>query len=206
MEKVDVTEGVRELYTSCSQTAEVVAERAVFICIDCEGEPTDEAVSQTSQLLYAVVYKIRAQLKAIRQMDFKLAKLEFRWMSDPHSTPVEEWRWRLLLRVPDEVTQAELRSARKVLLAERNLYASGVKRVCWREGRALQVMHTGPRGKTDKTCAMLRERAVELGYRLKGTAHEVYISNPVKTAPERMKTLVRLPIAWPRPDYARRQA
>ena len=106
------------------------------------------------------------------------------------------------MRVPDEVTQADLKEARKWLLNRKGIKASMVKRVCWREGRSLQVMHTGPHREKKETYKKLREKAEELGYRVRGPAHEIHISNPQKTAPGKSKKIIRLPIAWPRPQYA----
>lgn len=62
--------------------------------------------------------------------------------------------------------------------------------------------HTGPLDPAGETYARLRARADELGYRVRGAGHEVYVSSLRRAACGKLRRIVRLPIAWPRPDYA----
>jgi hypothetical protein len=107
---------------------------------------------------------------------------------------MSEWEWRVQVRIPDEVTSAHLREARKVLKERKGADVTGVRRRQWTEGHAVQVMHVGPYDTVDKTYRALGEYAEAHGLKLKGLGHEVYLSDPRRTAPERLKTIVRMPV------------
>jgi len=203
MKKVDIVKGLKNQYPAGQKIKEVVAERGLFLCIDGTGEPDGNNFKKAVEQLYTVARKIKSQLKKSGRLDFKLSKLEFRRMSGPREKPKSERTWRLMVRIPDEITKVDLKEARKLLQEKKALDISAVKRVSWREGRALQVMHTGPYEKGEDTYNRLRARADELGYRIKGPGHEIYIGNPKKMVPGKLKRIMFLPIAWPRPDYAR---
>jgi hypothetical protein len=203
MKTIDMAKRLKTLYTAGRQLEEIVGERGVFLCVDGSGDPLGEASDAAIKQLHTMVRTIGRLLKEAGRMDFKSSRLEFRWMSDPRKTPKEEWGWRFMIRVPDEVTQADLKKARKVLRNRGRLSKWTVKRVCWREGRALQVMHIGPDEATADVYDKLGEKADEFGYRVRGPGHEIFISNRKNTDPGKRKKIVRLPISRPRPDYAR---
>ena len=203
MIRVELKDDFKELHTADSQVKEVVVERRVFLCVDGQGSTCGDGFRHAVEQLYTVVHGMRSLLKKAGRLDFETSRLEFRWMSDPQECPESECAWRLMLRIPDEVSQAEFTELRKVLVREKNLDVSLVKRVCWREGRALQLTCVGSHGAAEAIHATLRARADELGYRVKGPWHEIYINNPRRVVPGKLKRVVRLPIAWPRPRYAR---
>ncbi len=137
-------------------------------------------------------------------MDFKVPKLECLWdTNDVEGTPREEWEWRLQIRIPDAVSGAQVSAARKAVKVKGTVDPALVRRASWKEGRALQVMHVGPYDQVGAACEQLVATAREMGYRPRGPAHEVYVSDPRRTAPERLKTVVRMPVSHPRPTYAR---
>lgn len=182
---------------------EIVAERAVFLCLDGHGDPDGEAFRQASRELFAITRLIRARMEETGRADFRIPRLEFRRLGDPGGGPGGEGKWRLMLRVPDHVTQADLKEARKAAEGNGKPGFSAVKRVSWREGRALQVMHAGPDESAGETHARLRARAEELGYGIRGRGHEIYLEDPRRAVAGGHRRIMRLSIAWPRPDYAR---
>ena len=202
MEKIDFIQIFRQLYTAGQEIEEIVAERAVFLCVDGCGEPVGDDYNAAVGLLYCLVRTVKKQLKEAELVDFEIARLEFRWMCDPEKMPKQEWRWRVMIRVPDNFSQQDLKKARKSLLHKKGTKAAAVKRVCWREGRVLQVRHIGSLDDVDEKCSILLKRAADLGYGVRGAHHLVYTSDPRRTAPEKQKTIVRLPISWPRPSHA----
>jgi hypothetical protein len=64
----------------------------------------------------------------------------------------------------------------------------------WKEGMAAQILHVGPYSAEQPTIATLHEFIKASGYVLEGKHHEIYLSDPRKTAPERLKTIIRQPI------------
>lgn len=203
METVDFAKELKDLYTATGKIKEVTAERGVFLAVDGRGEPGGEAFRQAIEQLYSVVYTLKFSLKKAGIMDFKISKLECLWtIGDPKLTPPSQWEWRSMIRIPSQVTKAQCKATIGILKDKKGLDASAVQRISWREGRALQMMHVGPYDKVEDTYRKLGGHAVNLGYKIKGSGHEIYINDPGRVAPEKLKTIARLPIAHPRPDYA----
>ena len=204
MKSIDFRKSLRELYNATSKVKEVIAERGAFLCVEGKGKPGGGAYVNAIGVLFAAAYTIKFTLKKVGVLDFKVPPPECVWLiDDPKKTPMSEWQWQLMIRIPDEVTSAHLKDARKALKERKGLDASIVRRRSWRPGRALQVMHVGPYDKVEEAYAKLQARADELGIKPKRGCHEVYLSDPRRVAPEKLKTIVRMPIALPRPPYAR---
>ena len=204
MRTVDFGKELKPLYTAKRKIEEVEAERGTFLIVEGAGEPGGEAYVEAIAKLYAVAYSLRFGLKADGVVDFKVPKLECLWLfDDPENLPREQWPWRLQIRIPDEVKGLHVRQTVKSIREKKGEDCSMVKRRSWKEGRALQTMHLGPYQNLGETYVRLHTEAKTLGYRERGPAHELYISDPRRTAPERLKTIVRLPISHPRPAHAR---
>jgi hypothetical protein len=202
MEKVELVKRFRELYTAGRKVNEVTAEKGVFLCVDGGSEPGGREFEKAIGLLYTAAYTLKSLLKKSGKLNYTVSKLECLWTSDLHNAPMSEWHWRLMIRIPDEVTNDDIKDTRKLVQNIKGLDASGVKRVSWKEGRALQVMHVGPYNEVGKSYGMIQACAGELGYRPKGPGHEIYISSPRHVEPGKRKTIVRMPISRPRPTYA----
>ena len=192
MEKIDFARTHRDLYSATGKIKEVVAERAVFLSVDGHGAPGGELFQAAIGALYGAAYTIKFTMKKGGRCDFAVSKLECVWdVDDPKRTPVAQWRWRLLIRVPEAVTLAQLKGAKQAL-RDKGQDADAVQRVAWKEGRALQTMHVGPYDQVHVAYARLGDRAEELGLDPVGPGHEIYVSDPRRVAPERCKTIVRL--------------
>jgi hypothetical protein len=204
METIDFGKQYRELYHAGRKVQEVHAERGAFLRVTGRGEPGGEAFQRAIEALFSVAYTLKFQLKGAGVLDFKVPKLECLWDTDDvEGTPPEDWEWRLQIRIPDVVTGAQVGAARKAVKAKGAVDPALVRRTSWKEGLALQVMHVGPYDQVGASCEQLAVTVQELGYRQRGPVHEVYISDPRRTAPERLRTVVRMPISHPRPAYAR---
>jgi hypothetical protein len=109
--------------------------------------------------------------------------------------PKEQWRWNLLIRTPDFVTQNELDQAAETLL-KRGKTASvrEVKLETITEGRCVQMLHIGPYDREPETIALMKAHAEKEGFTFHGRHHEIYLSDPRRVAPERLKTILRIPI------------
>lgn len=191
---IDLRAANLELYRAKKSVEEIDAGRGTFLTFDGVGEPGGAAYEEAIGKLYSLAYTAKFMLKHAGVLDFGITNLECLWFSDPAEKPRSEWEWRLQLRIPDEVTSAHLREARKVLKERKGLDLAGVRRRQWTEGRAVQVLHLGPYDTVDQTYRALGEYAETHGLKLKGPGHEVYLSDPQRTAPERLKTIVRMPV------------
>jgi hypothetical protein len=199
MKTIDFTKDLKELYTAKKKPEIVTADRGTFFSVDAVGGPGGEAFQQAIGALYGAVYTAKFMIKKEARFDFKVSKLECLYMSDPEKVSMEEWQWRMLIRVPEAVTLIDLKAAQKACLerAEKKgerVEVSLVKRISFKEGRAVQAMHVGPYDQVGQTYGQLHEYAAAEGLQAKGPAHEIYISDPRRVAPERLKTIVRLAV------------
>lgn len=204
MKTIDFSKEFRQLYSAKKKIEEVEGPRGVYLCVADQGEPGGDTFIQAIQALYAVAYTLRFKLKAERVVDFKVPKLECLWdVTDPKATPRDEWKWRLILRVPDLVTNAHVREAKRIVKERKGLDVSKVSRRSWKEGKALQVMHVGPYDELHRSYDAVLQEADRLGFRIRGAGHEVYLNDPGRVPATKLKTIVRMGISHPRPDYAR---
>jgi hypothetical protein len=192
METIDFSKLLKDLYTATQRPKEVRALAGTFLAMDGQGAPGGEAFQQAVQALYSAVYTLKFALKHEGVVDFKVSKLECLYFSEPHKTPMDQWQWRFLVRVPEEVTSKALTQTKKSLREKKGLDLTKVKRIRWKEGPALQVLHVGPYDQVEGTYCLLESYAQEHGLAIKGPAHEIYISDPRRVAPEKLKTIIRL--------------
>ena len=101
----------------------------------------------------------------------------------------------MMIAVPDAVTAAEVAAAAEAAARRRPLPAAGLIRLeRLREGLAAQIMHVGPYADEAPTIERLHAFVSAQGYELHGRHHEIYLGDPRRTAPERLKTVLRRPI------------
>lgn len=110
------------------------------------------------------------------------------------AAPFEDWHWALMLMQPEPIDATTIESAvgharrRGVLGLDRVRYER------WQEGPALQTVHVGPYESEGPTLELLSEAMREAGLRPHGRHHEIYLSDPRRTAPERIRTILRQPV------------
>jgi hypothetical protein len=192
---IDLSRTHKELYSAKRSVKKVKAAKAVFLAVDGQGPPGGDRFQRAIQGLYGMAYTIKFTLKAAGRDDYTVSKLEcLHRVDDPARTPKEEWKWRLMVRVPESVTPADLADARRNLKERKGLDASDVQRLVWAEGVAVQTLHVGPYDQVGQSYARLEAFARENGLATTPPGHEIYISDPRRVAPERLKTIVRLPV------------
>ncbi len=194
METIDIKRANKELYTARETPTELTVGNATFLAIDGKGEPGGEGYQQAIERLYNVAYTMKFALKKAGVIDFKVPTLECLWFGDPNKTPLAEWKWRLLIRIPEAVTEAHLEETKQQLREKKGIDAAVVQRIAWEEGRSLQALHIGPYDTVTTTYEKLWKFGKEQGLVPKETGHEVYLNDPRRTAPEKLKTIIRLPV------------
>lgn len=198
MDTIDFSKSMRDLYTAKAKVREIVIEPGIFIAEDGKGEPGGTAFRAAIQDVFATTFTLKFALKFGGKLDFKVNRLEFLWLSNPKSTPRDAWEWRAMIRIPDEVSAADVKAAQKQVKERKGIDVSAAKRVALKGGRAVQVQHVGP---YDKLCASyekLLAYASENGLSVMGPAHEIYVNDPCRTAPEKLKTIICLGVAKPK--------
>ncbi len=174
-----------------------------FVMIDGEGPPVAEAFEARIPGLYGVAYPIRFALKR-RGVLGRVGPLEGIWWTTDGETDLDvvfagdrdTWRWTLMIGVPDEATDAEISEH---LDAGRAKLAPGLAASLYvdlfDEGPAAQLLHVGPYAEERPTIERLHEQIAAAGLRPRGRHHELYLGDPRRSAPERLRTLIRQPVA-----------
>jgi len=203
---VDLVKQLKPLYApSPRHPAIVEVPELSFLMIDGRGDPnSSEAYQDALGALYGIAYTLKFTLKkAEPERDFKVAPLEGLWWADTEAPSMDalqadrdSWNWTMMIAVPDGVTAAEVAAAAEAAARRRPLPAAGrvrLERVA--EGLAAQIMHVGPYSAEAPTIARLHAFVDAEGYELRGRHHEIYLGDPRRTAPERLKTVIRHPVS-----------
>ena len=190
--KIDYRKSLPGLYKASPQVTELRSPKGTFLAVDGVGEPGGAGFQDAVRQLYTLAYTTKFAVKKEGGADFGIPPLECLWPDDPSAKPKSEWRWRLLLRVPPCVTATALRHVRKMLLEKKGVSADAVKRVTWTEGLALQVLHVGPYDKVGDAYRRLFEEGAPRRLQCVGPGHEIYLNDPRRVPPERIKTIVRM--------------
>lgn len=194
METIDFKKSLKSLYAATSKIKEVEPGTGKFLVVSGKGSPGGEAFQNAMGQLYGVAYTLRFSLKFAGVIDFKVCCLEGLYSEDPNQVPLDEWPFRFMIRVPEAIKADQVEATRHVLKVKKGVDASGVLLEEFSEGRALQVLHVGPYNQVGQAYSDLVARAGELGLVMNGAGHEIYISDPNRVAPERLKTIVRIPV------------
>ncbi|MFC4562973.1 GyrI-like domain-containing protein [Nocardiopsis mangrovi] len=172
-----------------------------FIAVDGHGDPnTSPGYARAVEALYSVAYTIKFTSKATLDRDFVVGPLEGLWWSDRPEVFVarakDEWHWRLLISQPDWITDDLIEEAKAAALVKKGLPAiAGVRPEVLAEGTSAQVLHIGSYDDEGPVLAELHnEYLAANGLRLVGHHHEIYIGDPRRTEPARLKTVLRQPV------------
>ena len=173
-----------------------------FLMVDGRGDPnTAVAYREAIEALYSITYRLKFTLKrAPAGLDYAVMPLEGLWWSQAEesfaSGRKSDWRWTAMILQPDEVTGEMVNDAIQLAERKRPLPAARKLRLeRFREGRAAQVMHVGPYSAEAPTIAKLHEFIADQGLSLTGKHHEIYLGDPRRAAPEKLRTIVRQPVA-----------
>lgn len=176
-----------------------------YLMIDGSDTPGEPGFRDAIGSLYPVAYTLHFALKR-RGVSAPVGALEgIYWIGEPGPIVTSDlsgggdlrsrWSWRLMLPVPDEGTDVDVESAiDEVFAKKRPPLLDQLRCEAWREGRVAQILHVGPYEAEAPTIQRLQAAIAESGLRPIGCHHEIYIGDPNRTAPERLKTLIRQPV------------
>lgn len=179
-----------------------------FITILGKGDPNEvNGMYQSAvQKLYSIAYTIRMSNRNNKAIDgfftFVVPPLEGYWWQDGikgvDSTRKQDFKWVMQIRMPDFVTYEVFQWAQEEALNKKKIDCSNLVFTSIEEGLVVQMMHVGPYDDEIKTVEIMDSFALEQGYQLDFSDlrrhHELYISDPRKAAPEKLKTILRHPI------------
>ena len=196
--KLDLYKDHRAEYVAPKEPVFVIVGPARYLTISGHGAPGGEHFREHVSALYTLAYTLKMAEK-FSGHDYKVCHLEGQWWaadgSDFRIHEPKEWQWRLLIRVPEFITQAEVSDAIKTVLARKKApLATEIKLEYLTEGRCVQMLHIGPYAEEKKDVDRMQEMAGKEGFRLRGPHHEIYLSDPNRVPPERLKTILRYPV------------
>lgn len=183
----------------------------LYAAVDGRGAPADPAFAAALKGIYTVAYGVRFALRE-RGVDERVSPLEALWESpDPAgdyaaalaaggftAQDMSEWSWTALLHLPWAATDAVVAEVRAAALRRHPALRAQVDAVRverWREGLCAQTLHVGPYAEELETVQLLHRFVADHGYRPAGRHHEIYLGDPRRTAPQRLRTVLRQPIA-----------
>jgi hypothetical protein len=203
MTKVDVRKEYQHLYSPpAGSITRLEVPPMNFLMADGRGDPnTAAAYRDALEALYAVSYTLKFMLKKGEALiDYSVMPLEGLWWADDpdHFTlnHRDHWQWTSMIMQPPFITQAQVEDAIAQVAAKKNPPAlSKVRFACFHEGLAAQVMHIGPYSAEGPTIERLHRFITDSGHGIAGKHHEIYLSDPRRSAPEPMKTVIRQPMS-----------
>lgn len=171
-----------------------------FLMIDGRGVPEASHDFQDAiGALYPLAYGAKFALKR-SGIETRVMPLEALWWTSRTGAFVPEergkWRWTAMIMQPDAVTAELIESVRADAMRKKpNPILAKVELKAFEEGLCAQVMHIGPYSAEKPTIEKLHAFIASEGYRLAGKHHEIYLGDPRRAAPEKLRTIVRQPIA-----------
>jgi len=201
MRKIDLKKEWKSLYTaSARKPAHIDVPKLKFLMIDGQGDPnTSPEFLGAIEALYSLAYTLKFSLKlGPEKIDYPVMALEGLWWTDSKVFDQEDrdsWKWTLMIAQPEVITAAMVRQAKKTVKEKKGLArVDNIRLENWREGDAVQILHIGPYSEEPATIEKLHAFAKESGCTLAGKHHEIYFSDPRRTKPGKLKTLLRQPV------------
>ncbi len=201
MGKTDLKRELKDLYFPPDDRPVMVEVPPLqYLMIEGEGDPnTSKDYMDAIAALYSVGYTMKFALKKQDGFDFTMMPLESLWWADdPEAFLADhkgEWKWTAMILQPDLVKTEHVEAAISEATRKKELpAASKIKLQLLFEGTSAQMMHVGPYSEETPTIEKLHAFIHEHGYALRGKHHEIYLGDPRKSAPEKLKTVIRQPI------------
>jgi hypothetical protein len=202
MSKVDFKKELKHLYRPSAKEFVVVDVPPMnFLMIDGHGDPnTAQEYQDALETLYAVAYKIKFMSKKERKMDYVVPPLEGLWWAEDMKAfttgrDKSAWDWTMMIMQPEWVTQEMLEEALRQVEKKKLAALPKLRLEAYHEGLSVQIMHIG--SYDDEAPALDRmhhEFIPANGYEMAGKHHEIYLSDPRKVAPEKLKIVLRQPV------------
>ena len=170
-----------------------------YVMVDGRGEPGGESFTRAMSVLYSVAYTMKFRAKKLLKKDYDMMAPEGLWWmkGDKFDTNQrDKWLWTLMIVVPDFVNDKLFKESVEEVRKKKNPPGLDLARLeTFNEGTSVQIMHIGPYSSEPESIAKLDDYAKERGYKLAGKHHEIYLGDPRRAAPSKLRTIVRHPVA-----------
>ncbi len=198
MQKLNLVKEYKTYYKAKKKPETVIFDEANYLSIEGKGEPAGKVFVSKIEALYPLAYGIKKMCKE-QDKDFGVPKLEGLWWVEGNKpaleVPRKEWFWKLLIRMPEFVTIEMMQSIQpEVVKKKKNDLIQEISFETFTEGKCAQIMHIGPYSTEHETINTLTEFISQNGQSISGLHHEIYLSDPRKTEPSKLKTIIRYPV------------
>lgn len=203
MTKIDFTKEYKQLYQPSAREFELVeVPRLTYLMVDGHGDPNTAPVyAQAVEALYGLAYRIKFISKAELGRDYVVPPLEGLWWADDYNSfttalDKSKWDWTMLIMVPEWISRELYERALDELRRKKPLPAlDAIRMEPYEEGLAAQILHIGPYDAEGPVLARLHQEWIpQHGYVESGKHHEIYLSDPRRVEPAKLKTVLRQPV------------
>jgi hypothetical protein len=204
--KLDLRKELKHLYApSAKDVSTVTVPDLAFLMIDGAGDPNvAPAYQQAVEALYTTAYTLKFASKKTAGIDYQVMPLEGLWwlpeMGERYGDVQFDadkslWRWTMMIAQPGHITDADVTAAIAEARRKKPLPAIDQLRFeHFEEGLAVQILHIGPYDAEKANIDRLHARIAELDHEPCGKHHEIYLSDPRRSAPEKLRTIIRQPM------------
>jgi hypothetical protein len=203
VEKLDLRKDLKYLYQPSAKAPTIVEVPALrFISIQGVGDigPEGSDFQPALQAVFSLGYPVKFGAKQRLGIDYPVMPLEGLYWN-AKTGGAFDWQqpgsvaWKLMMMVPEEVPLEFIESVRDEVSEKKDLpRLADVKVEVLHEGTSAQIMYVGPYDSETPTVDRLIAYAEGEGYEVVGPHHEIYIGDPNRAAPERLKTVLRYPV------------
>lgn len=202
MKKVDLKKEYLSLYKASAKKFEIVTvPKLNYLMVDGRGEPNNSIqFQQAVEALYSVSYTLKFMVKkGEQQIDYGVMPLEGLWwtdnMNDFSMEKKADWKWTLMILQPDFISPSMVEKAKEMAGKKKELPLLNTLRFeTMEEGLCAQILYIGPYDNEPPTIANLHHFIKDNGYKLHGKHREIYLNDARRTAPEKLKTIIRQPM------------
>jgi len=208
-----VATGLESLYKVRKGAVDIVdLPKLGYAMVDGVGPPDGAEFAAAVQALYAVSYGAHFLVKKERGEAPKVMPLEAQWwVDDPDQQDIitaaalgqasiadtdrSRWRWRAMIVQPEPVGSDDIaRAVERARVKQPSPALDRLRFDWWSEGRCAQVLHLGPYAAEGPSIVRLHEGLKAAGYRERGRHHEIYLGDPRRAAPDKLRTILRHPV------------
>ena len=200
MKTIDLKKTLKSYYTASAANPSIIDVPPMNgLMVDGMGDPNGPAFQEAVGSLYSVAYTLKFAFKKDKAVDYPVMALEGLWWADDPADFLRDkrdnWKWTIFISLPDIVTKKDVGEA--VAAAKKKAKFARFPEVRFEkfhEGLAAQIMHVGPYAAEGPTIERLHRFVEEQGYNLRGRHHEIYLGDPRRSAPEKLRTIIRHPV------------
>lgn len=196
---MDYTKDLKQFYNPPVTTQIIEVPEFKFIMVDGQGDPnTAPAYKQAIEILFSLSYGLKFANKKTGREDYKVMPLEGLWWAANNEVDwydKNSWHWTAMIHQPDFISQEEFAAIQSETQTKKKETAFGIARFeSYNEGLSVQTTYFGAYADEHPTIMALHQYACDQGYTLRGKHHEIYLGDPRRSAPEKLRTIIRQPI------------